>query len=134
MLVVWLLFVVIASASWEVRRIWLADSDVTSSAWQKRHGLLREQLEQTPSDQLQEQFDSRLAQAAAYASQYNLTLERFLDATTAREVRVWQQQQTFAETQTNYDMQQRIHHLSRHSSHHGSHHRGRHSSHHRADP
>lgn len=108
-LVVWLLLVVIVSAGWEMRRVWLADGDVTSSAWQKRHELLREQLEHRPDAALQDQFNHRLAQAAAYASQHNLAPEQFLDAVTAGEVCVWQQQQTFAEHQTHRDYQQQLH-------------------------
>lgn len=129
-LVVWLLVVAVASAGWEVRRIFLAHSDVTSSAWQERHILLRKQLEHYPTSNyptsnypksnyptsnypesnIHDQFNRRLAQAAAYAHKHNVPPEHFLDATTAREVRIWQQQQTLAETQTHQDMQQRIHH------------------------
>lgn len=110
-LVAWLVILVTVSAGWEAWRVFLAHHDVASHAWQERHRLLRQQLEHTPSDQLQDQFDRRLAQAAAYARQHNLAPENFLDATTAREVRLWQQQQMFAEHQTLNDNQQQIRHL-----------------------
>lgn len=111
-LVVWLLVVVIASAAWEVRRMFLADADVTSSAWQERHRLLREQLEHHPSSKRQEQFEHRLAQAALHAKEHHLPPEEFLDAATACEVRVWQQQQTLAQDQTYNDYQQRVRHTA----------------------
>jgi hypothetical protein len=122
-LVVWLLLVVIASAAWEMRRVVLAQTDVTSKAWQERHTLLRKQLEHHPASNhpasnypasnhpasnIHDQFNRRLAQAAAYAHKHNTPPEHFLDATTAREVRIWQQQQTLAEAQTRQDMQQRV--------------------------
>jgi len=106
--VVWLLVVVIVSAAWEVRRVWLADGDVTSSAWQQRHKLLRQQLEHQPNDAHYEQFNQRLAQVAAYASKHDLAPEQFVDAITAREVRRWQQQQNLAEQQTQDDYQRQL--------------------------
>jgi hypothetical protein len=106
-LVVWLVVVVIASAAWEMRRVGLAHGDVTSKAWQERHTLLRKQLEHTPSDRLHDQFERRLAQAATYARTHNQQPEQFLDATTAREVRVWQQH-ALIETQARKDVEQRM--------------------------
>jgi hypothetical protein len=91
----------------------LAHNDVTSQAWQERHTLLRQQLEpphnSASKGSLHDQFNRRLAQAAAYARKHNRAPERFLDATTALEVRLWQQQQAFAQEQTRHDYQQHVH-------------------------
>lgn len=107
-LLVWLLVVVIGSAVWEVWQVFLMHSDVTSKAWQEHHRRLREQLEHNPSGHRQDTFKRRLAQADAYASKHQQAPERFLDATTAREVRLWQQQQALARAQTHDAYQQRL--------------------------